>query len=188
MNKGALHSQRNLSSVSFRIKKLKNEAKGARRSLWLETSKPQPFLSGLNMEPRPEGHEEAHSVLALFWHRQKHISISRTIYKPLTFLHFVPFLIIFWLLVTEYFMALRGTKNILKISTAFTEITWKCLAYFEDGILKLNLNVSLLHLMILNCDWIQNLWCLRKQGLIKQCLQLWCEPHVVRIKKKQFAV
>ena len=66
VNKGALHSQRNLSSVSFRIKKLKNEAKGARRSLWLETSKPQAFLSGLNVELRPEGHEEAYSALALF--------------------------------------------------------------------------------------------------------------------------
>lgn len=66
----------------FGIKKSKNEAKEARRSLWFETSKPQAFLSCMNMELRPEGHEEAYSVLALFWHKQKHRSISRTIYEP----------------------------------------------------------------------------------------------------------
>lgn len=142
----------------FGIKKLKNEAKGARRSVWLETSKPQAFLSGLSVEPRPEGHEEAHSVLALFWHGRKHRSISRTIYKPLAFLQDVPFSIIFWPVVV--FWEAMIPKTSCRSYFFNTE-------YFEEGILKLP-NASSVQLMTLTfLLGLQYSWCLRKQGLIK---------------------
>jgi len=84
VNKGALHSQCNLSSVSFLHKKKKSQKRNERSEKVVVVSN----LQAAGLPEHPEfGTEARGSWQGPFspgsvWHKQKHRSISRTIYKP----------------------------------------------------------------------------------------------------------
>lgn len=111
--------------------------------------------------------------------------------QTLAFLHFVSFLIIFFL--ARSFRIFLGFKRLLHYKLPEDLIFWtqrRRKGHFEDGILKLP-NASSLQLMILKLLLgIQNLWCVRTQDLIKQNVYRWasCSTKKWGLFKLQFHI